>query len=62
MKVLTSLLVFCVLFGINQARFETIFGEIENHEYIGQKTAQISVSGGVLVSKKFTFPSVRNVI
>lgn len=62
MKFFTSLLVFCVSFGINQARIETILGEIENHEYIGQKDAQIAAPGAVTVGKKFTFPSVREVI
>ena len=62
MKIMTSLLLFCVLFGLNQARIETIFGEIENHEYIGLKTAQITATGVATVGKKFTFPSVSKVI
>lgn len=60
MKVSVTFFLLCALVGINQAHFETIYGEIENHEYIGNKTAQIAGdSGTALVSKKFTFPSVR---
>lgn len=63
MKFLVTFFVLCALVGINQARFETVFGEIENHEYIGDKTAQLAGdSGTALVSKKFTFPSVCKIV
>lgn len=63
MKRLVSIFVLCALIGINQARIETIFDDIEDHELIGQKSAYIEGDPSfIYVSKKFTFPSVRKIV
>lgn len=63
MKVLVSFFVLCALTGNIQARFETIFGDIEDHEFIGLKKAFIESDPGVSnVGMNFKFPPVRTII
>lgn len=63
MKLLVSFFVLCALVGINHARFETIYGEIENHEYLGEKITQIAGDPTTdKITKKITFPSVGEIV
>lgn len=59
MKAVVLFFVFCALVEINQARFVTVYGEIDNHEYIGEKKAFVAADPGTAtVGMTFKFPPV----